>query len=162
MTWAGLLRQVMPDGFGRKKSLDPVGCRRSPRGATYADIKSLMSSSDRAVDLDLRPSDLAKMDNNAVARARNLSADGGHGDDTGLLLLYPISKDSVPVRASARTREPLDAVEHVLGVGLVFPQSLSTAADVEYKTADIGSMPDVAVDAPDEADYEDGPEGGAS
>jgi hypothetical protein len=127
-------------------------------GATYADIKSLMSSSDRAVDLEVRPSELQGMNKDQIARLRNLPTDGGQGDGTGLLLLYPISKDSEPVRASERTREALGALEHVLGVGLVFPKSHSEKADVEYQTADIESMPDVSVENPDDADYEDGPE----
>ena len=41
----------------------------------------------------------------------------------GLVLLYPVSAQSVPVRGSLKTREPLEAVEHVVGVGLVFPES---------------------------------------
>lgn len=44
------------------------------------------------------------------------------------------------------------AEEHVLGVGLVFPESRSTRANVEYVTADVASMPDVDVEVPDEGD----------
>ena len=66
------------------------------------------------------------------------SADG-KGDGTGLLLLYPVSKDSRPVR-SAQTREELRAVEHVLGVGLVFPESRSHTARVDYVTANVAAL----------------------
>lgn len=124
-------------------------------GSTYADIKTLMSSSDRVVDLGLAPSDLQSMQMDEVARARNLPSQDGRGDGTGLLLLYPISKDSVPVRGSELTREPLEAVEHMLGVGFVFPITSSRSAAVDYVTADLGSM---QIEIPDEADLGEDPE----
>lgn len=121
-------------------------------GATYADIKTLMSRNDRVVDLGIPatelPSDISVAE---VARMRNLPSHGGRGDGTGLLLLYPVSKDSRPVRGKANTREKLSAVEHVIGVGLVFPESRSSTAHVEYVTADVASMR-VDVEAPDESD----------
>ena len=40
-----------------------------------------------------------------IARLRNLPAHGGRGDGTGLLLLYPVSKDSVPIRSSVEDAE---------------------------------------------------------
>lgn len=115
-------------------------------GSTYADIKSLMSQSDRVVDLGVGSEQLQGQ---AVGQLRNLPRDGGRGDGTGLLLLYPVSRNSVPMRASAKTREPLDAVEHIIGVGLVFPESRSSAAKVGYVTADIS---EVEIDAPDDSD----------
>jgi len=115
-------------------------------GSTYADIKSLMSQSDRVIDLGIGSEQL---DGKAVGQLRNLPRDGGAGDGTGLLLLYPVSRESVPMRASAKTREPLDAVEHVIGVGLVFPESRSSAAKVGYVTADIS---EAEIDAPDDSD----------
>jgi hypothetical protein len=39
----------------------------------------------------------------------------------GLLLLYPISKDSAPDETESPMRKPLEAVEHLLGVAMVFP-----------------------------------------
>ncbi|WML64545.1 hypothetical protein [Rhodococcus sp. AH-ZY2] len=119
----------------------------------YADIKALMSRHDRVIDIrlpegaltaDTRPAELAKY--------RSSPARGGYGDDSGLLLLYPVSRDSRPVRGTAKTREPLDAVDHIVGVGFVFPESGSTRANVEYITADVASMPEVEVEVPDEGD----------
>jgi hypothetical protein len=130
-------------------------------GTTYADIKSLMSSSDRAVDLDVRPIELKDISREAIARLRNTPAEDGRGDASGLLLLYPISKNSVPVKASVRTREPLDAVEHVIGVGLVFPVTLSKAASVDYVTADVRSIVDGEVEVPDDTDFVDESENAA-
>lgn len=145
---------------------EPVGCINRARlkvvgGSTYADIKALMSQSDRVVDLDIDPTELTEVRTRGeLARIRNLPARGGCGDDTGLLLLYPVSKDSRPVRGSVKTREPLEAAEHVLGVGLVFPETQSRTAAVDYVTANVAALsndvenPDEADDAPDESEAE--------
>lgn len=140
---------------------EPVNCINRSRmqivgGTAYADIKALMSRPDRAVDLDVKDLPTAA---DELARIRNLPADGGHGDGSGLVLLYPVSKDSVPARVGtsdaarkSRTREPLQAVEHVIGVGLVFPESRDTTAKVDYVTADIRELGVEEPDAPDESD----------
>jgi hypothetical protein len=140
----------------------PVGCINRARmaivgGATYADIKTLMSRSDRVIDLDIPVAEIAAMSTGETARLRNLPDNGGRGDGAGLVLLYPVSAKSIPVRGSAKTREPLDAVAHIVGVGLVFPESRSRAAQVDYVTADVASMT-VEVEAPDEMDDLDEPE----
>jgi Z1 domain len=119
--------------------------------ATYADIKSLMSHSDRVIDLQISAAELGGMAVGEIARLRNLPAHGGRGDASGLVLLYPVSAQSVPVRGSIRTREPLEAVAHMVGVGLVFPESQSGAAQVDYVTANVASMT-VDVETPDESD----------
>jgi hypothetical protein len=145
---------------------EQVGCINRARlqavgGATYADIKALMSQSDRVIDLNIDASQLAEVTTRGdVARIRNLPARRGLGDETGLLLLYPVSKDSRPVRGSTKTREPLEAVEHVLGVGLVFPETQSRTAALDYVTANVAALsddvenPDDADDAPDETEAE--------
>ena len=126
-------------------------------GTAYADIKTLMSRPDRAVDLGIAPEDLPTTAD-GLARLRNLPAEGGRGDGSGLILLYPISKDSVPARPggkptrSGRVRVPLDAVAHMIGIGLVFPVSRDASAKVDYFTADIGALGVEAPDAPDETD----------
>lgn len=126
-------------------------------GSSYADIKALMSTPDRAIDLDIAPEDLPTTAD-GVARLRNLPADGGRGDGSGLVLLYPVSKDSVPARPggkstkSGRVRQALEAVEHVIGVGLVFPVSRDASAKVDYYTADIRDLGVEEPDAPDESD----------
>jgi hypothetical protein len=142
-----------------------VGCinrakLRAVGGATYADIKALMSRTDRVVDLGIKPSALTedRMNIGDLARLRNLPANGGQGDGSGLLLVYPVSKDSKPLRGPASTREPLGAAQHVVGIGLVFPESKSRAPTVDYYTADVASMPGVEVDAPDDSDDVEEPE----
>lgn len=148
-------------GFGNE-----VNCINRARmqivgGTAYADIKALMSQPDRAIDLGIGTDQLPKAALD-LARLRNLPSDGGRGDGSGLLLLYPVSKDSVPARVGStdgakrsRVREPLEAVEHVIGVGLVFPESSHSTAHVDYMTADIR---DLGVDEPDTPDESDEPE----
>lgn len=120
---------------------------------TYADIKALMSRHDRVIDIRLPEGVLTAETKPAeLSRYRSSPARSGYGDGSGLLLLYPVSKDSRPVRGTAKTREPLDAVDHVIGVGFAFPESRSTRANVEYITADVAAMPDVEVEVPDEGD----------
>lgn len=139
-----------------------VGCINRARlkvvgGASYADIKALMSQTDRVIDLQVKPEEMKGLSQGEIARLRNLPGRGGRGDDTGLLLLYPVSKDSRPVRGPSDTREPLQAAEHVLGVGLVFPVSQSRTATVDYVTANVAALTS-DVETPDEADAPDEPE----
>jgi hypothetical protein len=120
----------------------------------YADIKALMSLRDRFLDLDVRPAEIAEMSAAEVEHGRDAVPEGP-GDGSGLLVLYPISKDSRPLRGGNRC--DLEAVEHVLGVGLVFPTSEAESVGVEYKTVDLSSIPreepddEEALDEGDEA-----------
>lgn len=137
----------------------PVNCINRARipligGRSHADIKALMSTADRAVDLGLPEGEIPRSAD-AIARLRNLPADGGRGDGSGLLLIYPVSKDSVPMlqdRRGGPSREPLNAVEHVIGVGMVFPVTSSTSAAVDYYTADIRDLGVEEPEFPDEGD----------
>ncbi|MFD9337288.1 Z1 domain-containing protein [Streptomyces sp. NPDC060028] len=78
-----------------------------------ADIKTLMSRRDAAVDLT---GDTARLTEKGIMDLRRAQA-----PDTGLLVLYPIDKDSEPHPSKEQSRSALQAEEHVIGVGLVFP-----------------------------------------
>ncbi len=133
-----------------RSRLDVVG------GSTYADIKALMSRNDRIIDIEgLPPEETAAAVSPArLAQLRSDPSYGGEG--SGLLLLYPISRDSRPVRESVKkTRVPLEAAQHVLGVAMAFPESRSRTASVDYLTADVAAMPGVEVEAPDDTDQSD-------
>jgi hypothetical protein len=121
-----------------------------------ADIKALMSKEDRAVDLDVSDQELAKMNNGELGRLRNSPGHGGFGDGSGLLLLYPVAKDSAPsTPRSLHVREPLDAVDHVIGLGLVFPEAQTIEGRQTYYTVDLRNM---IIEEPlpeDELDEED-------
>ena len=103
----------------------------SPDSET-AYLKAIMSNSDLVIDLHngidtrLGPAQLIR------ARTAVLP-------DTGLLLLYPISKDSVPAAKDPMEdsdRVPLKAVAHMMGVAFVFPAS-GPVSNQKYKTARI-------------------------
>ncbi len=119
----------------------------------YADIKALMSLSDRFLDLDIRPAEIKAMSASEIEHGRDPEP-AGRGDGSGLLVLYPVSKNSRPQRGGGR--RDLEAVEHVLGIGLVFPTSGAESAGVEYKTADLSSVPREEPDEEDELDEGEG------
>lgn len=99
----------------------------------HANIKSLMSKEDRVADLELDASDVAAKSH---AELQDLRPTG-----IGLLVLYPIDKDSKPLRtprAEQKTvRIDLDAEEDVMGVGLVFPEATTKDSAVRYKAVSL-------------------------
>jgi hypothetical protein len=97
-----------------------------------ADIKTLMSRRDAAVDL---PGDTARLTEGEIRAARRAQL-----PDTGLLVLYPIDKVSQPAVGKHR-RAPLEAEEHVIGVGIVFPEPRGDDSTVEsYVSADLSQV----------------------
>lgn len=103
------------------------------RGVT-ANIKSLMSKEDIVADLEW-PADMESVDHEELLRRRN-----GSLPRHGLLLLYPISKDSLPARKrngeENLQREPLGAVADVVGVAVVLPEP-NVPTPQGYKTIDM-------------------------
>ncbi|MCX4525742.1 Z1 domain-containing protein [Streptomyces sp. NBC_01551] len=87
------------------------------------DIKTLMSRRDAAVDLT---GETSRLNEAGIKELRKAQA-----PDTGLLVLYPIDKDSEPHPSKEGSREALGAEEHVIGVGLVFPESVGKDSTVE-------------------------------
>ncbi len=121
-----------------------------------ADIKGLMSKQDRAIDLEVSKAELADMKYGQLGRLRNSEEHGGRGDGSGLLLIYPVAKDSAPSNdRSRRVREPLAALEHVIGVGLVFPEAQTTEGKQTYMTADLRGLVIEDPIAEDELDEEE-------
>lgn len=98
----------------------------------FADIKTLMSRRDAAVDLD---GDTAKLTEKGIIDERRVQL-----PDTGLLVLYPIDKTSEP-GPGKKLRAPLNSEEHVMGVGLVFPEPQDGDSEVEkYISADLSGV----------------------
>ena len=85
---------------------------RSPQ---VVDIKALMSETDVAIDVPRAAAELRGLDRNALRDLRDAAA-----PDRGLLLLYPIGKDSLP-RKGSKERAALGAVQHIIGLALAFP-----------------------------------------
>jgi hypothetical protein len=123
-----------PFDFGHGFALDMV--RRSQLSETdvdYADIKTLMSKEHRVVDL----SEITQR----VARRRSeqkLMEMRGSGQP-GLVALYPIDRKSPPDQVNEDSRKPLDAVDDVIGVGLVFPGTGDEEA-ITYMSADLSRL----------------------
>ena len=116
---------------------------KNPERNDYADIKTLMSRKDAAVDLEGTWND-ATEDELMAARTKR-------APKIGLIVLYPIDKDSVPAtERAAMSREALGAEEHVVGVGIVFPRVDAGDDEVHgYISADLSG---ITLDQLDEAD----------
>jgi hypothetical protein len=108
----------------------------SPR--TEADIKTLMSIRDAAVDLDLSEVK-GKLEEDMIKdlRARQLP-------DTGLLVLYPIDRVSPPKPPAVGKRQlrtELGAERDVIGIGVLFPRPKFGEKDEEvYWQADLSNV----------------------
>jgi hypothetical protein len=97
-----------------------------------ADIKTLMSRRDAAIDL---AGDTSKFDEMKIRKARLDQL-----PDTGLLVLYPIDRVSRP-SAGRKARAALNADVDVIGVGLVFPQpGVDSAVEWNYISADLSKV----------------------
>ncbi|MGW1267429.1 Z1 domain-containing protein [Streptomyces sp. NPDC002491] len=93
----------------------------SPDSTDTVDIKTLMSRRDAAIDL---AGDTHHLNEVEIRDARRIQL-----PHTGLLTLYPIDKVSAsPLQRP--TRAPLNAEEHVIGIGIVFPDATSTDSSV--------------------------------
>jgi hypothetical protein len=74
--------------------------------------------------------------------------------DHGLVVLYPISPASKP-DPKHTNREPLDAVDTVIGLALVFPETKRGGRGaVKYMTADLARLRPEDEDLPDEVTAE--------
>jgi hypothetical protein len=103
-----------------------------------ADIKTLMSKQDRALDLRLPPGLAKNLAENDLVRLRN--EDPEHAE-RGLLVLYVIDPESRPTekQPGQAARYDLGAVHPVVGVGLVFPgdPDTKTAVRPRYVAVDL-------------------------
>lgn len=100
----------------------------------YANLGVIMSKEDRVADLDLSRAEVRQKSEGELQALRPAG--------TGLLLLYPIDKDSQPRSERPGTtgrRAPLEAAEHLIGVGLVFPRAKSLTP-VTYMTVDLSGI----------------------
>ncbi|WP_217902151.1 hypothetical protein [Rhodococcus sp. OK302] len=104
--------------------------------STTTDIKTLMSRRDAAIDLTIPPSS-GELTEDAIKFLRNKQH-----PETALLALYVIDKESIPGPRTAKTRSPINAPEHIIGVGLVFPMPSGDDSEVEweYISADLSGV----------------------
>ncbi|MDL1866946.1 hypothetical protein FBR06_06800 [Betaproteobacteria bacterium PRO4] len=96
----------------------------------YANIGVLMSDGDTGADLSIERSHYKGRKAHEIREMRQAYSDT---KDRGMLVLYLISKDSQPGKSSAKTKRPLEAADHLVGLGFVFPPApLGSVFDVEY------------------------------
>ncbi len=146
-TWSGLLQ-------GGESV--PLLTRSKMAGRDVTDVKAIMSMTDRAIDfgLDKAPTSADAGDKSLATwtdekrsplGAEEDAPDPKNGLGMPLLLLYPINKDSQPSygkgtgSSRSRARESLDAVEHVLGLAVVFPRAARLTAQ-SYVTVDLSNV----------------------
>lgn len=93
---------------------------KDPKPTTgTANIKALMSHNDWFADLD--PGLVRSLGDRAKEDPKGVRGELAEG--RGLVVVYPVSKDSVPMGMALKTdsRRDMEAPEHVVGLGLVFP-----------------------------------------
>ncbi|WP_146238957.1 Z1 domain-containing protein [Arthrobacter livingstonensis] len=148
----------------------------SPATPGTANLKAISSTWDRFADLDIDKKIVAEsfgLPNESKVRDHHLrTARKMRGlDKVGLLVIYPINKDSrpnakaprvaeglqVPLEASAARRNveriALDAEEHLIGISLIFPEARDESDTVDYVTANVDT--DYLEDVEDEIDAAD-------
>jgi hypothetical protein len=87
-----------------------------PKGT--ANIKALLSKSDWFADMEpVDVQSLGDLANDPRAARRKYS------EGRGLVIIYPISKDSIPMGVALKfdSRRDMQAPDHLFGIGLVFP-----------------------------------------
>lgn len=128
-------------GIGR--GIRTVERSRLKRYSAFANIKSLVSTIDRIADTGTArselPGDVDPDDDKSLARYRQDTV-----GSIGLLTIYPIDKNSkmrevtsAPGKKPPRDpRTDLAAVDHVIGLGIYFPEAVGDPV-LRYKSANI-------------------------
>jgi hypothetical protein len=114
---------------------------RRPEPVDYAHIGVLMSKGDTGADIDFE--ETPKLSESEIKELRQEKLPG-----IGLLVIYPIAKDSMP-GAGAVEKRSLNAVEHVIGLGIVVPAAAGTSRGAQnYVTVDpsLLSQYDIEID----------------
>jgi hypothetical protein len=114
-----------------------------------ANLGVIMSKVDLVADLDKKQEELVEKDTPALQEMRP--------EGMGLLVLYPISKDSAPAGASKGKRIPLKSAEHIIGVGLVFPKASNLTTQRSYMSVDLSK---ITIEEPEWPEEENGTEEG--
>lgn len=86
----------------------------------YANIGVLMSDGDTGADLRI---DRSLYRGKKAYEIRGMRQSYSDTSNRGMLILYPISKDSQPGTSSTKTKRPLEAADHLIGLGFVFPSA---------------------------------------
>jgi len=113
-------------GAGIETPLLTRSKRRS--SLTSAHLGVIMSHGDVIIDLDLEPAHKRGQKDSDLQKHRPTGI--------GLLVIYPISKDS---QSKSKDRVPLEASEHIIGFGIVFPKATQSTPQT-YMTVDLSGV----------------------
>jgi len=99
-----------------------------------ANLKAIMSPTDIGVDLIPDKSTADKVGHDSILAMRQTNQ--GH---PGLILLYPISKDSIPSESYKKTRVDLAASQNVIAMAIHFPWTGKNTPQ-KYYTVDLSGV----------------------
>lgn len=119
--------------LGRGIVVQTLNRSRRNNNSPDAHIGVLMSRGDRVIDLEMPDSVIENETDSDLQRYRPTGI--------GLLVLYPISKDSPSRKSDIQPpkRLPLEAAEHVIGAAFVFPKS-ENWVEQQYMTVDLSDV----------------------
>lgn len=146
------------DNFGGIQ-LKTVGrSRQNDDNPDRADIKTLMSKEDRALDLRIGLTEARDKSEGELIKLRN---DDPVMKARGLLVLYPIDATSAPGKKYTGGRKPpripLNAAGTVAGFGIVFPGDVKTkAVQASYVAVDLTDVETEDIDDALSVDSEEG------
>ena len=138
-------RATVPLGLAAESPLISRSKLLRSSNASRAVIGTLMSKPDRVADLV----PAAKVRPGTTDEELQALRDT---DGRGLLVLYPIDKDSQP-KEGVKARIPLDAADHLIGVAVCFPTADAGTEPVSTIQVDLSGV--TALDVADTEDYED-------
>lgn len=93
---------------------------RRTKPTDYANIGVLMSSGDTGADLPVKRTAYSSKKAHDIRQMRQMY---NETRDRGALIIYCIDKDSQPSAVSAKTKRPLQASDHLVGLAFVFPDA---------------------------------------
>ena len=139
--WSVVLqsREMIDDKLGKITLRDDITVNLINRSKLQfnddqtASIKTLMSTCDIVADFDdFKPTELSKLSTNELFKKRTTTL-------CPVLILYPISKNSYPQNPDSKKcqRINLDAVEHIIGLALVFPDAVGQFGGSDYVQAQL-------------------------
>ncbi|KKN19919.1 hypothetical protein LCGC14_0940910 [marine sediment metagenome] len=131
-------------GFSNNKKVNLISRSRATTvNIRDANLKSIMLRNDTVLDLDDDEVKEAMKKNDDLFRIRTKKS-----PDKGLLTIYPIYKESTPSGNNPRTlnpNKPLEAKEHVIGVGFVFPKSKNHKGE-RYVTVRMSGLKNIEIE----------------
>lgn len=129
------------------------------QGSDVVNIRALMSGTDSILDLEILAANDALVDPSGLLQGTDTSriesvraTRKAIAPDIGTILLYVVDRASSPL-AKSKTRAGMDAEEHLVGLGVIFPHA-EAEEQGEFVAADV--QPPLVEDEPSEsADWHD-------